>query len=279
MPSLRSALSPRKWPGYALSLLGLWKMAIHYGWDILDIGGRLDVFWRIAESLGATTALVTTIILWPWTGIILIAAGVLYVIFVGEPPAGVQRHHGWQYVGWAIVAFVFVSMAIPAIYGAIELHIRTEIAKGIAGAPRDASPAENNPAHPQRPLTQQSRDLQPDQTRILIEELPKLRPFMKEIYIAYAPFDGETQAIAAQYDKIFERSGIHPNSLSRAPNGPEDQGLIILVYDKSKIPEAAQKLMEVFAMADIHTVIHDGIPSNYIAGNNFVLFIAPARVD
>jgi hypothetical protein len=70
----------------------------------------------MSQSLGDTTALMTTVILWPWTGIIMIASGVLYVILVGEPTSGAQRHHWWPYVGWAIVAFIFVSMALLALY-------------------------------------------------------------------------------------------------------------------------------------------------------------------
>lgn len=62
------------------------------------------------------------------------------------------RHPVLPYVGWAIVAFVFVSMATTALYGAIELYIRSEIAKGIAGVPRGTSPAENTKSHPQRPF-------------------------------------------------------------------------------------------------------------------------------
>jgi hypothetical protein len=280
MASLRSAFSPRKWPGYALTLLGLGQTFVHYGWDVLHIGGRLDVLWRVAESLGATTALVTSVILWPWTGIILIVSGVLYVVFVGEPTIGVQRHHWWPYVGWAIVAFVFVSMALPALYGALELYIRSEIAKGIAGAPRGESPAENNQAHPQRPLSQENRNLQPDQTRILKEELPKLRQFITYISIAYVPIDAESQGITGEYAKLFERSGIHPSSFGLEPNGPEDQGLIILVKDKTKIPVAAQKLIEILAVADIHPIVHDDIHTNNLNDDNgFIFFVAPAHVD
>jgi hypothetical protein len=280
MASLWSALSPRKWPGYALSLLGIGLSGLRYGWDFLDIGGRLDVFWRIAEGLGATTGLVTAIILWPWTGILLIAAGVLYVVFVGEPPTGVQRHHGWLYVGWGIVAFVFAAMAVPAIYGAIELHIRTEIAKGVAGAPRGASPAENNPDHPQRPLIAQNRILQPDQIRILKEELPKLRPYMKNIPIGWVDNDGETLSMARQYESLFLKSGIVATLFTQPPSGPEDEGLIIGVKDKSQVPEAAQKLMEAFAIADIHPVLHDDLNSVYVRDKaNFILFVAPAHTD
>jgi hypothetical protein len=108
--SLRFAFSYRKWAGYAISLLGVVQLLIHWGWYLLNVGGNLDLSWHVAEHLGVTTSMLATAILWPWTGIILIVIGVLYVIFIGEPPSGVQRHQAWPYVGWAIFAFVFASM-------------------------------------------------------------------------------------------------------------------------------------------------------------------------
>jgi hypothetical protein len=171
-------------------------------------------------------------------------------------------------------------MVWTAGYGLVELHIRSEIAKGIAGVTRGESPAENNQAHPQRPMTQENRNLQPDQMRILMEELPKLRSFMKSISIAYVPVDGETQAITSEYAKIFDRSGIHPSSFGLESNGPEDQSLIILVKDKSKVPIGAQKLIETLTISDIHPTVRDDVPTNYLNNDDgFVFFIAPAHVD
>ena len=262
--SLRSAFSPRKWPGYALSLLGLGQTLYHWGWSLLDIGGRLDTLWRIAESVGGTPAMLTTAILWPWTGIILIISGVMYVVFVGEPTSGVQRHHSWPYVGWAIAAFVFVSMAGTALYGAMELHIRSEIAKGIAGVARGTTPSENNQAHPQRPLSLEDLRLQPDQIRILKEELPKLRGSLNQITIAYVQFDSETLSVANQYFSVFERSGIPPQLITAPPSGPEEEGVIIEVKDKTKIPPTVKRLLDIFAIADIHPTVHDGKNTNYV---------------
>jgi len=222
---LRSAFSSLKWPGYALSALGLLQQTIHWGWSLLDVGGRLDVLWRIAESLGGTPALLTTAILWPWTGIILIVSGVLYVVFVGEPSSGVQRHHWWPYVGWAIAGIVFASMAGAAIIGYVELYIRTEIAKGITGVERGSSPAENDQGRPQRPLSSQDQHLQPDQMRILMAELPKLRQSISGVPIAYVQYDSESLSVANQFFGLFQRSGIGANLITEIPSGPEEEGL------------------------------------------------------
>lgn len=277
--SFRSAFSVRKWAGYALSLLGLVQQSIYWGWSLLDIGGRLDFLWHIAESAGGTPAMLTTAIFWPWTGIILIASGVLYVVFVGEPTSGVQRHHWWPYVGWGIAGFVFASMAGTALYGAAELYIRSEIAKGIAGVSRGASPAENNQAHPQRPLVSENQVLQPDQIRILKEELPTLRQFINHISIAYTSSDAETLGVAGQYIRLFERSGITASQTTMDPSGPDDEGIIIEVQDQSKIPEVARKLMEILEIANIHTITRGGNIARFGKDLEFILFVAPAHVD
>src|SRR5438876_8679485 len=62
MSSFASAFSSRKWPGYAISLLGAALSIIRWGWSLLDIGGRLDMLWRVAESVGGTPAMITTAI-------------------------------------------------------------------------------------------------------------------------------------------------------------------------------------------------------------------------
>ena len=74
-PTWRRLLSPQKFPGYFIAIVGL-------GWKILDIGGRLDVFWQAVQVMGGDAALVAMIILSPYFSVSLILFGVLYVIFV-----------------------------------------------------------------------------------------------------------------------------------------------------------------------------------------------------
>ena len=53
-----------------------------------------------------------------------------------------------------------------------------------------------------------------------------------------------------------------------------------MVKDKSKIPIAAQKLIEILTIVDIHPTVHDDIITNALNDDNgFVFFIAPAQVD
>lgn len=274
MGNLRAALSVRKWPGYAISLLGV-------AWQFLDIGGRLELLWRIVEGMGGTPAAIAAAILWPWTGVLLIAVGLCYSLFVGEPPKGVQRHHWWPYVGWATFALAFVSMAGTAIYGAAEFYIRTEIAKGLAGVPRGA-PDENSPGRAQRPLTVKSRQLQPDQIRLLLQEMPKLRDVMTRVTVALTANDGEALNVFQTYQMIFTRSGLPVRMASFSPRDPEDQGLLILICDTKHIPDDAERFRETLALPNINTTYSNiGPKITYLPGPvpDFVFFIAPAPLN
>jgi hypothetical protein len=198
----------------------------------------------------------------------------------GGAEAGVVRHPRWAIIGWIAAGVFFTIIAVTVMWGATELYIRSEIAKGIAGAPRGKSPSENDQTRPQKPLAFESLKLQPDQTRILLEELPKLQQYFKNITIAYTASDTQGLEAAEQYMRLFERSGIHPTQITFTPSGPEDEGVLIQVKDKNYIPAGAAKLREVFEIAGVRTVVHDGIPHNFIQNNNdFILFIAPARFN
>jgi hypothetical protein len=229
--SFRSAFSIRKWPGYALWFLGLVQTSIHWGWfTLLDNIGRLDMLWRAAESAGGTPAMLTTAILWPWTGIILIVFGVLYVVFVGEPPSGVQRHPWWPYVGWAIVAFVFVSMVGTAIYGAVALRPVADLEARLAKL------------EPRRLSVEQRRII----TSTLVDSSERLGDISIELISVltcgdcnqYTADFGET--LSGVKWKIKETGGI-------AITGTSPKGLAILT------PDSANPLPEAKALADALT--------------------------
>lgn len=262
--------------GHAIWLLGV-------AWQFLDIGGRLDMLWRIVEGMGGKPAIIAAVILWPWTGVALIVIGIGYVIFIGEPEKGVQRHHWWPYVGWGIFALSFVAMSGIGLYGAGELYIRREIAKGIAGVPRN-TPDENNLRKPQKPLSVANRDLQPDQIRILLREIPKLKPAPNGIMFSIVPGDVVADGIFRRYQDIFARSGISVGQFSQTPRGPEEEGMMLAVEDPAHIPASAEKLREAFEVASIHLKLIE-LPKTVSAlafGNGkdyeFLVFIGPAPI-
>ena len=123
----------------------------------------------------------------------------LYLFAVGFEGKSLLRQTIVPVFAWIVVGLCFVVIVVTAGYGATEAYVRTEIAKGIAGVPREASPATNSPNSPQRSLQTESRTLQPDQIRLLLEELPKFKQYYTLLIIASTPNDLETFNVLIQY--------------------------------------------------------------------------------
>jgi hypothetical protein len=180
--------------------------------------------------------------------------------------------------GWIVVGVCFVTIILMAGYGWLELALRTAYDEGAAGIAR-GTPSNNSTSHPQRPLSTESRVLQPDQTRIILQELPDLRKFMSSILIAYTKDDNDTVIVAEQYIHLFIDNGIDANRTERLPAGPEDNWLLIEVLDKNNPPLSAQKLREIFHIADINTELRQVKHESELFGHDFVLFVAPAHIN
>ena len=237
-------LTRAKWPAWAVLL---WNAFLFYP----DWKSRIDVYVDTVRGMGGVLGHVAAAMTSPWFTPAATLAAILWILFLGEPRWGVVRHPRWAIVGWIAAGAFFTAIVVTIMWGAAELYIRSEIAKGIAGVPRGISPAENNPTKPQRPLQQLPRNLEPDQTRLLDKELPKLKPYAPVVNIASTVSDNESCSIARQYSNLLIRSGIKPDEFQLIPRGPEDQGLLILVPSVNNIPEAASKFQQALAIADI----------------------------
>jgi hypothetical protein len=273
-----SLFSFRRVWGLAITGLGLLGQAVHWGWLSLDVLGRLDVFWRIVESMGGTPATIASAISsWEFS-LALIATGVGYTVFVGEPEAGTQRHSWWPYVAASVFFICFAAIGSVAIYGAIEFYIREQIAKGIAGVPRDESPGDQSRS--QRPLYTGQWGLTADQRRILLVELPKLKPNVNILWLAIAPYDdGSASAYTATgpLQNLAGRSGLTPAVINEVPRDPSETGLMLSVRDPDDLSIGTQKFLEALAVADIHPKIitmPDSLKSER-SDRDFIFFIGP----
>lgn len=201
--------------------------------------------------------------------------GLCYLILVGYEGTDIIRHTIVPVVGWIVVGLCLIAVLVTTGIGYFELRVRQEADKVALGIPRGASPAENNAARPQRPLQTQSRILQPDQIRILLQELPKFQQYQSKVFLASTPSDFETGSVIGQYPPLLVRSGIEPSMGSIKPRGPEDQGLIIAVAENSPIPEAAKRFQQILEVADIHVRIVAGNWVN-VGPGYFIFWAAPA---
>jgi hypothetical protein len=248
----------------ALTVLGL-------GWKFLDVGGRLDLLSRIVEGMGGSPAMVASTVSSIWFSIALVICGVAYIVFVGEPEKGVQRQAFWPYLGWIVFGLCFTAMVATVSYGAIELHIRREIAKGIAGVPRN-TPDANAPDRPQRPLYSGPRNITPDQIRILAIEADKIKSIVPTFMITAPPRDNEAWQYREQFHTIFTRAGIVINYGEQFPRGLDEVGIMLGVKDIKNIPFQAQKVREMLEVANIHVNLISPVVYPQM---DFVLFIGP----
>jgi hypothetical protein len=291
MSELSPAQPPRwswRWLGDRVTgaLLGQFKVP---GWlfiflaiviGVPDWHSRYEFWLGVAKSTGGYMSPVATILLWPYFPVALGSVGVLYLLAVGHPKHAPQRYPIIPVVGWICFAACFAAVIVTAGYGAAEIYIRTEIARGIAGVPR-GTPDENNPNRPQRPLlaNTDAYNLTPDQVRILIQEIPKLKPLIRIAYFSRAPNDvGPAFSLWLRFQDVFIRSGIPPALINEDPRGPEEEGLMIAVRNPTQIPLAAQKLIEAFEIANIR-LRPIQMPSGIVPPDiEFVVFLGPPPI-
>jgi hypothetical protein len=279
---LRRAISLLSWRrvwGLALTALGLLGQVIHWGWLSLDVLGRLDVLWRVVETIGGTPALIASIISSWQFSLALIIIGLAYTVFVGEPKAGVQRHPSLPYIA-AIVFFVcLTTMATVAICGEHLVEVRKAYAAGAAGILPGNSPANPQTGSNQRPLyAGASRVLTPGQQRILISEGSKIYSLLGTNLITYFSTDGETANYAQILHSTLARAAIKVGISSQALGDSSYEGNLIEVADKKSPPAEAIKLQQLLLIADIQTSFVNNIAFDP-KGTPVVLFIGPRPIQ
>jgi hypothetical protein len=80
------------------------------------------------RELGGEPALVADVLSSPWAGLAMIAGGMAYVVFVGEPKQGVQRHPGWPVLGWSVFGVCLTALLVGFGYGMLEVYVREQVA-------------------------------------------------------------------------------------------------------------------------------------------------------
>jgi len=177
------------------------------------------------------------------------------------------------------VVICVVAIVITASYGWHEITLREAYDQGRSGIPR-GTPDENTPNRPQTPLYVENYDnLAPDQVRILIQELPKLKDLMKIVYFSRSPSDNEVLVLWRQFENIFTRSGLMPALITEMPRGPDEEGLMFAVKNPNELSATAQKFREAFEIANIRMKIiklPDGLVN--LNDTDFVIFIGPRPI-
>lgn len=113
-----------KLPGWAAILF-----AIITG--IPDWKSRLDFWLGAVVAAGGYLGMVAAAIESPYFSPGLALAGLAYLLLVGEPKKGVQRHPWWPYVGWSVVSICFAATVITAIIGGVQITIKQQVGQQI----------------------------------------------------------------------------------------------------------------------------------------------------
>jgi len=225
-PTWRRLLSPQKFPGYFIAIVGL-------GWKILDIGGRLDFFWQAVQVMGGDAALVAMIILSPYFSVSLILFGVLYVIFVGDSVVLTIRHPAMPVVGWSIAGILLVFLSSILMFG--YFLSQSKIRDITTFYERSTS----------------ERHLTDVQKVLLKEELQKIKSQISDNKIAVSAINGAPEAMqyAGEFINVIDNVGLldvrfHQGDPKMAfpvyASSTSMHGIFIGVKNKDDPPESAK---------------------------------------
>jgi hypothetical protein len=132
-----------KWPGWSFIVLAIVTGPPNW-FGVYD-------FWIIQGRLEGVLGISTSIVLSPLFTAVLTVVGLTYLMFVGEPKRGVQRHPALPYIAWAIAAVCAAAVVTTLGYGYLTLQAtRIQAANSwkIEPAQRDAliAAVKNEPA-------------------------------------------------------------------------------------------------------------------------------------
>jgi hypothetical protein len=247
-------------------------------WGIPAWQSKFEFWAQVAKSSGSQLAPFAEILLWPYLSPTIALVSFVYLIVVSsfDRSSAAPRNILLVVVAWVSVTAIFLTTIVVAGSGAIEAYVRAEIARGVAGLSRGASPA-NTPAGDQRPLFGSARSLTLDQQRLLILEGQKLRADLPNVKVAYLPTDNETYALALQLRNTLGRAAINTEFIGQSLTDPNDEGILIEVPDRNSPSIAAIKLMQLLSIADIPARFANLAPG--LPPDGMILFIGPRPIQ
>jgi hypothetical protein len=109
-----------KWPGWAGFLYLIFT-------EIPDWRHRIDFWLNAAEMMGGYLGTAAAFIGSSYFRWSLFSGAIVYLVFVGEPQRGVQRHQWLPYIGWAVFGVCITAFVITAGRGAITIYIQEQV--------------------------------------------------------------------------------------------------------------------------------------------------------
>lgn len=97
--------------------------------EIPDWKSRFDFWLTAAKALGGAPGMIASIVMSSYFAPIAGVVAAAYIVLIGEPKKGTQRHHWWPYFGWIVFGFLLSSMVVTGIIGYVEIYVKEEVGK------------------------------------------------------------------------------------------------------------------------------------------------------
>jgi hypothetical protein len=159
---------------------------------IPDWKSRFDFWVDVAKQTGGYLAVAATVIASPYFTPSLLTAGLAWILFAGEAPRGVQRHHWMRYVGWSVFLVCFTTIVVTAGYGAIEFYIKEQVSTRDTEIQRQSAV---------RPVFWHLTDAQKTALGIALDKIPEGERF--SISILCLP-DAGSRTFTSEFAKVLK---------------------------------------------------------------------------
>ncbi|SRR5216683_2870424 len=158
--------------------------------EIPDWKSRYDFWLTAAMSLGGVPGTIASVVASGYFAPIVGLAAAAYIVLVGEPKKGVQRHHWWPYIGWSVFGLMLTVMVVTGIVGYVEIYIKDEVGK------RDETIQRQSSVHP---VFWHLTDFQKTSLGFALDQIPEEKRF--DIQIRCMP-DSGSRTFAEDFAKV-----------------------------------------------------------------------------
>jgi hypothetical protein len=245
-------------------------------WGVPNWNSRIQFWTEVARATSPRLAPFADVLAWTYFPGVMAIVSLVYLAVVSRSESSASNT-ALAAVAWLSLGLVGTAAIAVTGFGAIEVYIQTEIAKGKAGLPREDNPADSAKNGTDRPLYARPRDVTQNQRR-LATEIPEgiASRLPKPVVISYLKTDMEAFAYASQLRQTFERAAI-------STEGPFEQALarpglsgIYIEADDIKSP-AGIALQQALVILGIHAELAGDHPRY---GNSpVVLFVGPRPIQ
>jgi hypothetical protein len=154
-----------KLPAWAVILLLVIKEVP--GWK-----SRYEFWLAAAKSLGGMPGTIASVIASNYFAAIAGVMAAAYIVLVGEPKKGTQRHHWWPYIGWSVFGLLLTSIIVTGIVGYVEIYIKEEVSS------RDEAIQKQYSVHP---VFWHLTDFQKTNLGVALDQVPEDKRFQIQI--------------------------------------------------------------------------------------------------